>query len=257
MNNCERDFENRTTLITGASGTIGAAIATKFANSGSDIALQYFTNKPLELIESIQKTGVNICAFQADLHEENFAKSLISKTRNELCEPDILINCAADQSMEMFGTMSNKTFQSTMQSNLNAVFALSKEFAKYILAGNKNHAAIVNISSIEASRPALGHGHYATSKAALEMLTKSMAQEFGPVSGLRVNAIAPGLIERPEIKKQWPQGVTSWEKACPLSRMGTANDIADAAIFLASPKAGFITGVTLTVDGGMSVMPAW
>ncbi|MCP5038055.1 MAG: SDR family oxidoreductase, partial [Rhodobacteraceae bacterium] len=145
-----------------------------------------------------------------------------------------------------------RAFSQMMSTNAGAAVSLSREFANR----QKEGGAIVNISSIEARRPALGHGAYATSKAALEMLTRAMALEFGPV-GLRVNAIAPGLIEREGIKNAWPGGVARWQKTCPLGRMGRPEDIAEAAVFLASRAAGFVNGTVLTVDGGMSVVPGW
>jgi NAD(P)-dependent dehydrogenase (short-subunit alcohol dehydrogenase family) len=115
---------------------------------------------------------------------------------------------------------------------------------------------VVNIASIEALQPATGHSHYATSKAALLMLTRAAALELGPL-GIRVNAISPGLIGREGIETGWPEGVASWRAAAPLGRLGTPDDIADAALFLASDAARWITGANLVVDGGVSSNSTW
>ena len=96
--------------------------------------------------------------------------------------------------------------------------------------------AIVNVASIEALQPAAGHSHYGAAKAAVVAHTRAAALELGP-SGVRVNAVAPGLIDRPGLADAWPEGVARWEAACPLGRLGQPEDVADACLFLASPAA--------------------
>ena len=249
-------FENKTVLITGASGGIGRQIVIAFAKQGANVALQYHTNKPAEAIESIQQFDVKHCAIMADICANKFQVELLNQVECNLAKPDILINCAASQDVAKFDEMTIEQFDEMMKSNLTSTFALSQEFANRLTPKAAGHASIINISSIEGTRPALGHGHYATSKAAVEMLTKSMALEYGP-KGLRVNAIAPGLVARQGIETAWPEGVKSWNSTCPMGRMASANDIANAAVFLASEEAAFINGTTITVDGGMSVSPGW
>ncbi|MCP5072407.1 MAG: SDR family oxidoreductase [Rhodobacteraceae bacterium] len=235
-------------LVTGASGTIGHAIAVGLAAAGADVALHFHTKQP----ETGFAGSGRVIAVQADLGASGFEKPLLDEVEKRLGCPGVLVNCAANQDMAVLADMPARAFSQMMSTNVGAAFSLSREFANR----QKEGGAIVNISSIEARRPALGHGAYATSKAALEMLTRAMALEFGPV-GLRVNAIAPGLIEREGIKNAWPDGVSRWQKACPLGRMGRPEDIAEAAVFLASRAAGFVNGTVLTVDGGMSVVPGW
>jgi NAD(P)-dependent dehydrogenase (short-subunit alcohol dehydrogenase family) len=112
------------------------------------------------------------------------------------------------------------------------------------------------VASIEGLQPAFAHSHYSASKAAVLMHTRSAALEFGPL-GIRVNALAPGLIDREGLRAAWPEGVERWQSKAPLGRLGEAQDVADACLFLLSDAARWITGATLNVDGGMLTHPIW
>ena len=105
-------------------------------------------------------------------------------------------------------------------------------------------------------QPAPGHGHYAAAKAALVMLTRSAALEYGP-RGIRVNSVSPGLIDDGSLSDRWPEGVERWLVAAPLGRLGTPEDVAGAVAFLASPQASWISGTDLVVDGGVMTRPTW
>jgi NAD(P)-dependent dehydrogenase (short-subunit alcohol dehydrogenase family) len=118
------------------------------------------------------------------------------------------------------------------------------------MARQETGGAIVNITSIEAENPAPGHSHYNAAKAGVLMHTRAAAGELAR-HGIRVNAVAPGLLWRDGIEQAWPEGVARWQAAAPLRRLGTAEDVADACLFLASPAARWITGASLTVDGGV------
>jgi NAD(P)-dependent dehydrogenase (short-subunit alcohol dehydrogenase family) len=120
----------------------------------------------------------------------------------------------------------------------------------------RGSGAIVNVTSIQAFRPAPALAHYSVAKAGLEMLTRSAALELGP-SGVRVNAVAPGLIWRDGLETAWPEGLARYCATAPLGRVGQPDEVADACLFLASPAARFITGTTLVVDGGVLAAPAF
>jgi NAD(P)-dependent dehydrogenase (short-subunit alcohol dehydrogenase family) len=135
------------------------------------------------------------------------------------------------------------------------VMTLTKVAAAQMIQ-RRNGGAIVNISSIEGLQPAFGHSHYTTSKAAVLMYTRSSALELGRY-GIRVNAVAPGLIDKEGLAEAWPEGVARWQAACPLGRLGTPEDIGDAVLFLISDAARWVTGATLVVDGGVLTNNTW
>ncbi|HZD53862.1 MAG TPA: SDR family oxidoreductase, partial [Woeseiaceae bacterium] len=144
--------------------------------------------------------------------------------------------------------MSDEEWRTMYRSNADTAFlSLQAEAREMKAAGG---GAIVNIASIAALSPGPAHAHYNSAKAAVVMLTRSAAQELGRYN-IRVNAVSPGLIARPGIEQQWPDGVARWLATAPLGRLGQPEDVADACLFLASPAARWITGHNLVVDGGM------
>ena len=235
-------------LVTGASSGLGPIIATALDAAGASVGIHYHQN--LEGAESLAATLTNpTTLLQADLSQSESVASLF-----EAAAPvNILVNCAAveSQNVEDLDKLDSERWRNTQQTNVEAPLVLIQKLAKQSPA-----ASVINISSIEGSRPAPGHGHYSTSKAALEMLTKSAALEFGPI-GLRVNAIAPGLIWRDGIEEGWPEGVKAWNAAAPLGRLVQPDDIASAVVFLSSDAAASITGIVLTIDCGLSIKPGW
>jgi hypothetical protein len=138
--------------------------------------------------------------------------------------------------------------------NLTTTHLTTQAFARATESGRG--AAIVNIASIEASNVAPMHGHYVAAKAGVVMYTKAAARELGP-HGIRVNAVSPGLIWREGLEEAWPDGVTRYQRAAPLGRLGRAEDVADACLFLSSDAARWITGVELIVDGGVLTSTAY
>ena len=237
-------------LVTGASSGIGAYIAATLDAAGANITVHYNHNQTGadQVVHSLTNKGQ---AIQADLKSRVAVKALFNRAIEALGPVSIRVNCAAEQTLSPLKDMSLESWSDMQQTNVEAVFQMSQLFAAQNQPG-----AIVNISSIEGSRPAYGHAHYSTSKAALEMLTKATAFELGP-SNIRVNAVAPGLIWRAGIEEAWPEGVNRWKERAPLRRLGHPNDVANAVLFLASDAASFVTGSVLTVDGGMLTQPGW
>ena len=242
------DLGGETVLVTGASGNIGRAIATRLAAAGADILVHYRGNEAAAQ-DLLDRLGGGR-AVQADLGDEASVEALLAST-----QPTMLVNNAAQQTVQGLATMSLADWRSMLAVNLDAAFLLTQRVAA-AWSSDGRPGAVVNIASIEGLDPAAGHGHYASAKAGLLMLTRAAALEFG-ASGIRVNAVSPGLIERDGIEENWPDGVGRWRDRAPLQRLGTPNDVADAVLFLLSPASRWISGANLVVDGGMSAQGKW
>jgi 3-oxoacyl-[acyl-carrier protein] reductase len=158
---------------------------------------------------------------------------------------DLLVNNAADQSLGALDVLTAEDWAAMIGATLMSAVNLAQ--AAHATMGSG--ASIINISSVEATSPFPRHAHYAAAKAALESFTRSAAMEWG-AAGVRVNAVAPGLIDRPGLDRDWPEGVAWWRQTSPLGRPVTPDEVADAVLFLA--EASGVSGVVLPVDGGWS-----
>jgi NAD(P)-dependent dehydrogenase (short-subunit alcohol dehydrogenase family) len=248
MGSARFDFSGEVVLVTGATGGLGQGIARAFAAAGARVAVHYRGNRAGAEALAAEIGGL---AVGADLSVEAECIGLVERVRAELGRLDVLVNNAGEQQVAALADISGGEFSAMLAANVGGPFALIRALAQGGAGGR-----VVNIASIEGLQPAVGHSHYAASKAALLMLTRAAALELGP-QGIRVNAISPGLIGREGIETAWPEGVARWEAAAPLGRLGTAEDIAEAAMFLASDAARWITGANLVVDGGVMAAPVW
>ena len=249
------DFSGKTVLITGASRGIGAAIAKRFGEAGASLILHARKNTSAlaELAANLEtQAQTSVRQIYADLSDANDCQSLFQNLNAEGKKVDILINNAAFQPVAMITELTAIEVQEMLYINMRAPMLLIRDFANTKGIG----CAVVNICSIAALSPAVGHSHYAATKAGLLQFTRAAALELG-IKNIRVNAICPGLIDRDGLSTNWPEGVQNWQAKVPLGRIGRAADVANAALFLASDAAGFITGACLTVDGGMDCVPGW
>ena len=187
-----------------------------------------------------------------DLRDEGVAEAITSTVLERHGRLDIWVNNAGVQPVATVAEMTDAEFDDVISSNLTTTFRATRACAAVMAPGG----AIVNVASIEALAAPAGHSHYAAAKSAVVAHTRAAAVELGP-SGIRVNAVAPGLIDRPGLAADWPEGVERWMRACPLGRLGQADDVGDACLFLASPAARWITGALLVVDGGVSATAPW
>lgn len=251
------DLSGRTAIVTGASGGIGAGIASRFGEAGANVVCHYNSKKDAAeaVVAAIAKAGGKAVAIQADLSTGAGAAKLVAEAVRAFDGVDILINNAGLQPAKALPDVTEADWTEMMSANVAGPFLLVQEFAAHLRAKGKG-GAVVNIASIEGHNPAPWHGHYATSKAALVMFTKAAALEYGAF-GIRVNSVCPGLIHREGIEEGWPEGVGRWQKAAALKRLGRPDDIADACLFLASDAARWITGADLIVDGGVMARPTW
>ncbi|MBN1264919.1 MAG: glucose 1-dehydrogenase [Anaerolineales bacterium] len=248
------NFLETVVLVTGSGGGIGSSIAAVFSRSGANVALHYNSSreKALHLAEELSPGGKHAAAFQANLCREEEVRQMISRIVSRFGRLDVLVNNAGIFPSAGLLEMKPADWETMIDTNLRSVFLCTQAAGKQMAA--QGNGVIINITSIEANHPGAGHAHYSTSKAGVLMLTRASANELGPL-GIRVNAIAPGLINRTGLEEAWPEGVASYRKYSPLGTLGEPEDVAHACLFLASPAAKWITGTCLTVDGGISNRP--
>ena len=240
-------LEHEVVLVTGASGNIGRGIAERLAAAGAAVVVHCHSNAGVA-DEIAQAIGGR--AIQADLSDPQAIDEMLATVT-----PTMLVNNAARQDVAALPDISVEEWRAVLATNVDGAFHVMQRCAR-AWAQDDRGGAIVNIASIEGSDPAAGHAHYATSKAALLMLTRAAALEYGP-DAIRVNAVSPGLIYRDGLESEWPEGVERWLERAPLGRLGTPQDVADAVLFLLSPAARWISGTNLVVDGGMSAQSRW
>jgi 3-oxoacyl-[acyl-carrier protein] reductase len=247
------DLTGTVTLVTGASGGIGRGIALRFAEAGSAVAVHYHRGaaRAAAVVAEIEAAGGVAAAFAADLSSDDACRELPRAVVAWGGRLDTLVNNAGVQPVEPLPGMAVDSWRAVLETNLTSAFSCTQAAAEVMTGGS-----VVHIASIEAARPAPGHAHYSSAKAALVMHARAAALEYGP-RGIRVNTVSPGLVDRPGLAEDWPEGVDRWRRAAPLTRLGTPADVANACLFLASPLATWITGHDLVVDGGVSSHPTW
>jgi NAD(P)-dependent dehydrogenase (short-subunit alcohol dehydrogenase family) len=221
-------------LVTGAAGGIGVGIARRFTQAGADV---------------ITHAGRS----EGDLTDEQTCLDIVRDAATRKGRLDAVVNSAGIQPVARLDGMTTADWRAVVDTNLTIAFNCTQAAVAVM---RETGGSVTHIASIEGTRPAMGHGHYSAAKAALIMHARSAALEYGTL-GIRVNTVSPGLVERPGIADQWPEGVERWEKSAPLGRLGRPEDIGDACVFLASPLASWITGHDLVVDGGMAARPGW
>lgn len=244
----EIDMAGSVVVVTGASGGIGAGIADRFAAAGATLVLQHHRS-------AAPRVDGKFATVQLDVTQPGAAQELIDQAVHHFGRVDALINNAGVQSVAGFDEISDEQWAEMIDTNITACHRLTQVFARHI-SGRAAEGSVVHIASIEGKQPAPGHSHYSVSKAALIMHAKAAAVELG-ASGIRINAVSPGLIHRDGIEDAWPEGVGRWLEKAPLGRMGQSTDIGDACVFLCSPLARWITGINLVVDGGVSARSTW
>lgn len=239
-------------MITGGSRGIGRAMAIAMAQAGADVAVIYNGNKEAadKVCEEIRAMGRQAAAFKCDVGNFEEAGKTVQAVNKELGGLDVLVNNAGITKDGLIFTLKEDDFDRVIETNLKGAFNTIKHAAKIMMKNRKG--TIINITSVSGMMGNPGQANYAAAKAGMIGLTKTVAKELA-ARGITCNAIAPGFVATEMTDKLSDEVKDSIDSVVPLKRMAQPEDIANAAVFLASDKASYITGEVLKVDGGLYI----
>lgn len=243
------DLTGKTALVTGASGGIGGAIATALHGAGATVALSGTREAPLR--ELADKLGDRAHVVLANLGDPELVAALPKAAAEAMGSIDVLVNNAGITRDNLFMRMSDDEWAQVMDVNLTSVFKLSRSVLRGMMKARWGR--IVNITSVVGSTGNPGQGNYAAAKAGLVGMSKSLAYEVAS-RGITVNCVAPGFIATPMTDKLTDDQKSKILTQIPAGQMGSPDDIGAAVLYLASPQAGYVTGTTLHVNGGMAMI---
>ena len=241
-------LDERVAVVTGAGRGIGAAIATAYAEAGADVVLVARTREQLATTaERVRASGRRAIAVPCDITNLAALSVVVERTIAEMGRLDIIVNNAGGASPRSFFETTGADLQEAFHFNVTASFELIKHAVPHLLASGQG--SVINITSIFGRRAGRGLLVYGTVKAALAQMTRLLAADLSP--RVRVNAIAPGVIETDALKAALTNQIRSRAVAAtPLRRLGSVEDVAATAVWLASPAASYVTGKVIEVDGG-------
>ncbi|WP_417727969.1 3-oxoacyl-[acyl-carrier-protein] reductase [Roseovarius sp.] len=242
------DLTGKSALVTGASGGIGSAIARALHNAGATVGLSGTRVEPLEALAA--ELGDRAHVLPCNLSDAEAVEALTKDAIAAMGGLDILVNNAGITRDQLFMRMSDKDWHDVLDVNLTSAMRLCRGAVRPMMKARWGR--IVNIGSIVGSSGNPGQANYAAAKAGLVGMTKSIAAEVAS-RGITVNVVAPGFIATPMTDKLNDDQKAALSVHIPMARMGTADEIAAAVLYLASPEAGYVTGATLHVNGGMSM----
>ena len=243
------DLTGKKALVTGASGGIGEAIARQLHGAGAVVGLHGTREEKLQALAG--ELGSRTVVLPANLSDLDAASQLGKDAEEKLEGVDILVNNAGITRDGLFARMSNEDWDDVMRVNLDSVFRLTKEIAYPMM--RRKGGRIINITSVVGVTGNPGQANYCASKAGMIGFSKSLAQEIAS-RGVTVNCIAPGFISSAMTEKLNDKQKEAIMGAIPMRKMGVGDDIAHAAIYLASDEAGYMTGQTLHINGGMAMI---
>ena len=242
----------KSAIITGGSRGIGAAVALSLAKEGYSIAITYKerTGDAESVVQQAREYGVNAIAFRSDVKSFESAHEIADTAIKEFGQIDVLINNAAVASSSLFTDLSLEQWNEIINTNLTRCYNFCHAVLPHMI--RRHSGSIINISSMWGQVGASCEVAYSAAKAGVIGLTKALAKEVG-LSGIRVNAIAPGVIKTEMLNEYTEDDLNALKDETPLYRLGTPQDIADTAVFLAGEKASFITGQIIGVNGGFVI----
>lgn len=242
------DLTGKAALITGASGGIGGAIARALHGAGARVALSGTREVPLAALAG--ELGEGAFVLPCDLSDKDAVEALPKRAVEVLGAVDILVNNAGITRDQLFMRMSDDDWQSVLDVNLTAVMRLSRGVVRGMMKARWGR--IVNITSVVGATGNPGQANYVAAKAGLTGMTKSLAAELAS-RGITANAVAPGFIETAMTEKLNDEQRARILGQVPAGRMGTGDEVASAVLYLASREAGYVTGATVHVNGGMAM----
>lgn len=253
-------------LVTGGNSGIGEGVVRQLASAGAAVVINYVANpEQAELLErEIEAAGGRALAIKADVSSEADVESMFKQAVSRFGTIDILINNAGLQRDSAFSEMTLKDWNTVISVNLTGQFLCAREaIREFLRRGPRPEVSralgkIICMSSVHEVIPWAGHANYAASKGGVMLMMKSIAQEYAS-KGIRINSIGPGAIRTPINMSAWdtPQAEAGLLKLIPARRVGDPVDIGRAAVWLASDQSDYVNGVTLFVDGGMTLYPGF
>lgn len=253
-------------LVTGANSGIGKATAVALGRAGADVVVNYVAGRDEaeKVVEEIKSFGVRAAAYEADVSNEDQVVAMTNRMVEEFGTIDILVANAGLQRDAAFPEMTLAQWQKVIDVNLTGQFLCAREATKEFLRRgvvpevSRAAGKIICMSSVHQVIPWAGHVNYASSKGGVQMMMETLAQELAPKK-IRVNAIAPGAIATPINRSAWETAAARDDllKLIPYGRVGDPEDIAHAAVGLASDLMDYVVGATLYVDGGMTLFPGF
>lgn len=239
------DLSGRVLLLTGAAGGIGAAIAALFLRAGASVALAD-RSVPDVIAQRLDPAGTATLALAADVTDTASVEAMVRRTVSRFGRIDIVVPGAGIYPDATLAEMTDEAWRQCLAVNLDGTMSVCRAALPHLGEG----ASIITLASIAGHRGSAGHAHYAAAKGGVLAFTRSLASELAP-RGIRANAVSPGLIDTPMIAGVMRERGPGLVAQTPLRRLGTADEVAGAVLFLASGLASFITGETLQVNGGL------
>jgi len=244
------NLQGEVALVTGGSRGIGRAICLALAGQGVRVTINYLSNHQAaqEVLQSVEKLGIEAMIARTDVAETNQVKEMVDKILSQFGQIDILVNNAGIMAEAPVVKTSEELWDRVIDTNLKGVFNCCRAVAPHMISRRKGR--IINIGSFVAKRGSRNHAPYAAAKGGVLTFTRSLARELAEY-GITANAVDPGRVRTDLLEPGYKKEIKRWLRGTPLVRLGTTQELAQAVVFLASDAAGYITGETIEVNGGV------